>query len=146
MSLPRSVQSPRLWIPICIFLGLATLVPFVCHWQRRRNEPRSIADLVTRCEAQLSLHPVAASKGGNPSAGVYLCREAGRRREELPAARQREFLSEWRGVVLVVRLTTDSDFALRLKEWGDAAAVVGELLVWGDPALVAEIVRMTSRF
>jgi hypothetical protein len=137
-----AARSPRLWIPVCFF-GLVLAVPIMCQFRRHTREPRTITDFVTQAESRLGLHAVAAAKSGKPASGVYFCREGGRRREELPQARERVFLSDWKGVVLITNVpTTDSDFRERLTEWGDAAAVVGGLVVWGDPVLVAEIVKM----
>jgi hypothetical protein len=71
---------------------------------------------------------------------VTACRavvaEAGRSLEGC----RRVFLDEWRGVVLVVHVPTgDRDLDVRMSEWGDAATIVGDVLLFGNPALIAVI-------
>jgi hypothetical protein len=136
-------RSFRFWNPVSIlFVAAVVLVPLTCRW-RRQSPPGSNLSLTAQAETKLHLHVVPFAGHGDPQAGVYLCREDGRRREDLPTARQREFLREWRGIVLVMPLpASDGMIDQTLSEWGDAAAVIGDLIVWGDPALVAEIVKM----
>jgi hypothetical protein len=79
-------------------------------------------------------------------AGVYLCREDGRRREELPQWRLLNSLEEWRGVVLVSPVTTnDPRIQQTVAEWGDAAAILGPVLLFGDPALVRQSAQMVRQ-
>jgi hypothetical protein len=135
----RSTQSPRSWIPLCILFGTATLtVPLMGPWRQHR-EPRVLPELVAVAEQHLGLHAVAA---GRSQAGIYLCRSVGLTPDDMPMTRQREALSKWKGMVFVIELpANDSHLQQNLDEWGDAAAVLGDLLLWGDPALVAEIAQ-----
>jgi hypothetical protein len=143
--MPRIAQSPRLWLPLCCFLAAVGLVPLTYRW-RQQTPPLSIFELTAQAESKLHLHAVPFAGHGDPQAGIYLCREPGCTRENLPSARQRVFLGEWRGVVVVMPLpTTDEMIGQKLSDWGDAAVVVGNVLLFGDPPLVAEIVRMVVR-
>jgi len=142
--MPHLPGSPRLWFSL-LFLSAVVTVPLAYRSLRRAVPPRSIGDLAARAESQLGLHAVAAAQTDKGRCGMYLCREDGHSWLDLPHTRIRQFVREWRGVVLLTPApAADKNLCRTVEEWGDAGALIGNVLVFGDPALVAEIIRLAS--
>jgi hypothetical protein len=114
----------------------------------RRPPPRSVTELVDRVRrsgVRVWVVPVARSRP-NLEAGAYLC-ERDRPWEELCRLRRvAEYQADWAGVVHATRWPHGEDAAgFVLREWQGCFALVGELLLFGDPDMLRRIVEAAQR-
>ena len=135
-------RSRHTWLWVVVFLAASGVVVLTARWQRVNHSPVSLPQLANQLESQLHLYPLPAAKSGDPNSGVYLSRQP-RPYTSLPQCRRRSFLPEWQDIVLVSAIpTTDEMFTTTLHEWDDAAVILDGFLVFGDPALIADILRV----
>lgn len=136
-------QSRRWWLLFGGFIVACILVVTLARWHKTKNKPPSLPHLANCLESQLNLYPLPAAKSGDPASGIYLCRRHDRLYNTLPQCRHRDFLPQWRGVVLLSSIpASDEMFAQTLRDWGDMALVLDGFLVFGDPDLIADILHV----
>jgi hypothetical protein len=144
-SLKRCWRASRL--PL-LALAVAATAVLTHEIRRRRPPPRSVAELVDRLRAsgmQLRVVPAAPSTQ-HLEDGAFLC-ERDCPLEELSRLRKRaESHADWVGVVYAQRWRRD-DVAVGFinGEWQGCSAPVGDVLLFGDAALLRQIVAAMER-
>jgi hypothetical protein len=107
-----------------------------------RAEPKSVTEAVARLEARgLVVYLTPIDRKGNLSSGAYLC-DRPRSRKELWMLPRQGSAPGWEGT-LCLTMVPRSDGSLHetLWEWGPNAAIVGEVLLFGDANLVREAAK-----
>jgi hypothetical protein len=141
LSIGRPWRASRL--PLLVVV-LATAAVVTHETYPRRAPPCSVGQLVDRVLQQGMDWRVVPAMQSNPDleGGAFLC-ERDRRWEELCglgriASRQ----AEWAGVVHAHRWPCNEDTtAFILREWQSCSARVGDVLLFGDPAMLRRIVE-----
>jgi hypothetical protein len=114
----------------------------------RRPPPRSVAELVDRLRRSgvcFGVVPVQKWRPPTLEAGAFLC-ERDRSWEELGLLwRAAEHQADWAGVVLVKPWPHWEDAEFVLHEWQGCSALVGDLLLFGDPDMLRRIVDALER-
>jgi hypothetical protein len=114
--------------------------------QRQTERPRTVTAAVARLEAAgLARHVVGFDSQGGLAQGAYVC-DRPRTRKELWLLLRQADAPGWEGVLLIAPLpTSDCNLADSLREWGEMAAPLPPLLVFGDPRVVRRAVAELTR-
>jgi hypothetical protein len=130
---PRRLPTILPWLLCAATLSLAVRAAL------RAPPPANIPAAVARLESRgLRLRVVPVAKGGGLAAGAYLTTTAKGWEElsRLPCTTAR--IGRWRGTVLLKRDTSTDRWEVPESD-ADCFLVVGTLVFFGDPALLAGI-------
>jgi hypothetical protein len=140
MSLPR-LDPPALCRLLVVVL-LAALAGYALRGASLR--PARPADNIPALVAHLEQHGIALrvipiTLGSDLSGGAFLTRTTQGWKELSSWPRHPGHLSHWQGTVLVQPERIAVNRAETLASWQEGGLVYGQLLLFGDPALLAEI-------
>jgi hypothetical protein len=129
------------WAIVSIFFAAVAVIPV---WKCSRPTPAydtwKVHDLVSHLEqSDTGLHLVFVRGDKNPVGGVYFCDRPRSRGELQRLQRQRKVADAWRGVVFAERMTKTIDLSVDTLNWEENGLIVGDVLLFGDPALLARI-------